>query len=113
MARSLWSGAVSFGLVTIPIEVHKAVREERMKFFFLRRRDQSRIKYQKIAERDGKPVEWNELVRGYEYAKGQFITLTKQDFESAALERDRTITILDFVPGKEIDDRFFEKPYYL
>jgi DNA end-binding protein Ku len=113
MARALWSGAVSFGLVTIPIDVHTAVRETRFKFHLLRRTDKSRIKYQKVAERDGRPVDWDELVKGYEYSKGHFIVLTKEDFESAALQKDRTITILDFVPGPEIDDRFFEKPYYL
>jgi DNA end-binding protein Ku len=113
MARALWSGAVSFGLVTVPIEVHTAVRERGLKFHLLRRADQSRIKYQKIAERDGKPVDWDDLVKGYEYAKGNFIVLTPEDFASAALQKDRTITILDFVPGDEVDDRFFEKPYYL
>jgi DNA end-binding protein Ku len=99
MARALWSGAVSFGLVTIPIEVHTAVREPKLKFHLLRRSDHSRIKYQKVAERDGRPVDWEDLVKGFEYTKGHFMVLTKDDFETAALEKDRTITILDFVPG--------------
>jgi DNA end-binding protein Ku len=113
MPRALWSGAVSFGLVTIPIEVHTAVRENRLKFHLLRRTDQSRIKYQKVAERDGRAVEWDDLVKGFEYTKGHFIVLTKEDFESAALQKDRTITIMDFVEGTQVDDRFFDKPYYL
>jgi DNA end-binding protein Ku len=113
MARALWSGALSFGLVTIPVEVHTAVRERALKFHLLRKSDRSRIKYQKIAERDGEPVEWDQLVKGFEYEKGSFIVLTPEDFASAALQKDRTITILDFVEGDEIDDRYFDKPYYL
>jgi DNA end-binding protein Ku len=104
---------MSFGLVTIPVEVHTAVRDRGLKFHLLRKADHSRIKYQKIAERDGTPVEWQNLVKGYEYSKGHFIVLTPEDFASAALERDRTITIMDFVSAADVDDRYFEKPYYL
>lgn len=113
MAKSLWTGSLSFGLVSIPVEVHTAVRERGLRFHLLRKSDRSRIKYQKVAERDGEPVEWNDLVKGFEYEKGQFIVLTQEDFASAALQKDRTITILDFVEAQEIDDRFFDKPYYL
>lgn len=113
MARALWTGALSFGLVTIPVQVHTAVRERGLKFHLLRKSDQSRIKYQKVAERDGEPVDWNQLVKGFEYEKGRFIVLTPEDFATAAVKKDRTITILDFVQGDEIDDRYFDKPYYL
>lgn len=113
MARALWTGSLSFGLVNVPIEVHTAVRDKGPRFRLLRRKDRSPIKFQRIAERDGEVVEWEDIVKGYEYAKGHFIVLTQEDFERAALKKDRVIDILDFVESSAIDDRFFEKPYYL
>jgi len=113
MARPLWKGTLGFGLVSIPIEIHTAVRETGPHFHFLREKDLSRIKFQKVAERDRKPVEGDELVKGYEYSKGQFVVLTKEDFQKAAVKRNSAIELLDFVPGEEIDDRYFDKPYYL
>jgi DNA end-binding protein Ku len=111
--RALWKGTISFGLVTIPVEVHTAVRESRPRFRLLRARDRSPIRYQRVAEKDDTLVEWDDLVKGYEYAKGRFVVLTKEDFEHAAVEKNRRIDILDFVRAGEIDDRFFDKPYYL
>lgn len=113
MARSIWTGSLGFGLVTIPVEVHSAVRDPGPEFHLLRERDRSRIRYRRIAEKDEQPVEWDDLVRGYEYRKGHWIVMTKADFEAAALERTRRIDILDFVRAAEIDDRYFDKPYYL
>jgi DNA end-binding protein Ku len=113
MARPLWKGAISFGLVSIPIEVHTAVRDRELRFHLLTAHGRSRVKYQRVAEKTGKPVDWNDLVRGYEYEKGRFVVLTKEDFEAAALEKTRTIDILDFVDATQIDDRFFDKPYYV
>ena len=113
MARALWKGALSFGLVSIPIELHTAVRDSRPRFRMLHARDQSPIRFQRVCERDGKPVAWEDLVKGYEYEKGRFVVLTKADFQTAALEKSRTVDILDFVKAEEIDDRFFETPYYL
>ena len=113
MARPLWKGAITFGLVSIPIEVHTAVREKKLHFNLLTARDKSRVKYQKVSEKTGKPVEWDDLVRGYEYEKGRYVVLTPQDFEAAALEKTKTVDILDFVKAAEIDDRYFDKPYYL
>lgn len=113
MARPLWKGSLGFGLVTIPVEMYKAVRDLGPHFHFLRRSDRSRIGYQKIAKEDGEPVSKDELVKGYEYEKGRYIILTDRDFESAAVERDSRIDLLDFVDGAEVDDRFFNTPYYL
>jgi DNA end-binding protein Ku len=113
MARALWSGTLSFGLVSIPIEIHTAVRDKGPRFRLLRKKDRSRIHFQRIAERDGEVVEWEQIVKGYEYARGQFIVLTPEDFEKAAVKKDRVIDIRDFVPGDQVDDRFYEKPYYL
>jgi DNA end-binding protein Ku len=113
MARAIWKGSLAFGLVNVPIELHTAVRDSRPRFRMLHRQDESPIENQRVCRRDGKPVAWEDLVKGYEYAKGQFVVLTKDDFETAALEKSRTIEILEFVDGDAIDDRFFEQPYYL
>jgi DNA end-binding protein Ku len=113
MARAIWKGSLAFGLVNVPIELHTAVRDSRPRFRLLLRQDQSPIEYQRVCRRDGKPVAWEDLVKGYEYAKGQFVVLTKDDFETAALEKSSTVEILEFVDGEAIDDRFFEQPYYL
>src|SRR5262249_2315919 len=113
MPRAIWKGSLAFGLVNVPIELHTAVRDSRPRFRLLCRQDESPVEYQRICRRDGKPVAWEDIVKGYEYGKGQFVTLTKDDFETAALEKSRTVEILEFVNGEEIDDRYFEQPYYL
>jgi DNA end-binding protein Ku len=113
MARALWKGSISFGLVNIPIELHTAVRDHRPRFRMLHAKDKSPVKFQRVCARDGRPVAWEDLVKGYEYAKGRFVVLTKEDFQEAAVEKTRTVDIIDFVKSDEIDDRFFETPYYL
>jgi DNA end-binding protein Ku len=113
MARALWKGSISFGLVNIPIELHTAVRDHRPRFRMLHARDRSPVRFQRVCIKDGHPVAWEDLVKGYEYAKGRFVVLTKEDFQAAALEKTRTVDIIDFVKSEEIDDRYFETPYYL
>jgi DNA end-binding protein Ku len=113
MARALWKGSISFGLVNIPIELHTAVRDHRPKFRMLHAKDKSPVKFERVCVRDGKPVAWEDLAKGFEYQKGHFVVMTKEDFRTAALEKTRTIDIVDFVKAEEIDDRFFETPYYL
>ena len=113
MARALWKGAIAFGLVNIPVELHTDVRDNRPRFRMLHADDKSPIKFERVCAREGKPVAWDDLVKGYEYEKGRFVVLTKEDFQAAALEKSRTVDILDFVKAEEIDDRFFETPYYV
>lgn len=113
MPRAIWKGALAFGLVNVPIELHTAVRDARPRFRMLHAKDKSPVHFQRVCERDGKPVAWEDLVKGYEFAKGQFVVLTKDDFQTAALEKSKTIEILEFVEADVIDDRFFEQPYYL
>ena len=113
MPRSLWKGSLSFGLVSIPIELHTAVRENRPRFRMLHAHDKSPIRFERVCQREGEPVAWEDLVKGYEYEKGRFVVLTKEDFKTAALEKSRAIDILDFVPAAQIDDRYFETSYYL
>lgn len=113
MARPLWKGTLGFGLVSIPIEVHTAVRDTGPHFHFLREKDLSRVRFLKVAEKDHRPVAKNELVKGYEYEKGRYVILTKEDFDKAAVKRNSAIELLDFVPAGQVDDRYFDKPYYL
>jgi len=113
MPRAIWTGSLSFGLVNIPIEVHTAVRDHRPHFRMLHAKDRSPINFERICQKDGKPVAWSDIVKGYEYEKGRFVVLDKEDFEAAALEKTRRIDVLDFVEADAIDDRYFDKPYYL
>ena len=109
----MWKGSIAFGLVNIPIELYSAVRDHRPKFRLLHAKDESPIQYEKVCATEGKAVAWEDLVKGYEYEKGQFVVLTKEDFKTAAVEKTKTIDILDFVDPKEVDERYFETPYYL
>ena len=113
MARALWKGSITFGLVNIPIELHTAVRDHRPHFRMLHAKDKSPVRFERVCVRDGHPVAWEDLVKGYEYEKGHFVVMTKEDFQAAAVEKTRTVDIIDFVKGEEVDDRFFETPYYL
>src|SRR6266566_4357958 len=113
MARALWKGSISFGLVNIPIELHTAVRNHRPKFRMLHAKDKSPVRFERVCVRDGTPVAWEDLVKGFEYQKGRFVVMAKEDFQAAAVEKTRTVDIIDFVKADEIDDRFFETPYYL
>jgi DNA end-binding protein Ku len=113
MARALWKGSLAFGLVNIPVELHTAVRDHRPRFRMLHAKDKSPIQFTRVCAREGKPVAWEDLVKGFEYSKGHFVVLTREDFEAAAVEKTRTVDILDFVEAEDIDDRFFETPYYL
>jgi DNA end-binding protein Ku len=113
VARALWKGSISFGLVNIPIELHTAVRDTRPHFRMLHAKDKSPVRFERVCIRDGHPVAWDDLVKGYEYEKGHFVVLTKEDFKAAAVEKTRTVDIIDFVKAEEIDDRYFETPYYL
>jgi DNA end-binding protein Ku len=112
-ARALWSGVMSFGLVNIPVKLQTASRDERPHFHLLHAKDESPIRYERICERERKPVPWSEIVKGYEVKKGEHAVLTPEDFKHAALNRSETIDILAFVEGNEIDPRYFETPYYL
>jgi DNA end-binding protein Ku len=113
MARAMWKGSIAFGLVNIPVELYSATRDHRPKFRLLHAKDEEPVRYERVCQKEGKPVGWDELVKGYEYSKGNFVVLTKDDFKTAALEKTKTIDIIDFVDPKEIDERYFETPYYL
>ena len=86
MARALWKGSIAFGLVNIPVELHTAVRDSRPRFRMLHAEDKSPVRFERVCAREGKPVAWEDLVKGYEYEKGRFVVLTREDFRTAALE---------------------------
>ena len=114
MPRSIWKGAITFGLVNIPVEVHSAVSSsDRISFRLLHKKDNSTIKYERVCAKEEKAVPWDEIVKGYEYSKGKFVILEEEDFRAAAIESTKTIDIQDFVKSDEIDPRYFESPYYL
>jgi DNA end-binding protein Ku len=113
MARAIWNGAISFGLVTIPVQLVSAVRSQRPRFHLLHAKDESPVHYQRVCQRESKPVPWTDIVKGYEYEKGEYVVLDKDDFKKAALEKSDTIDILSFVEAGEIDSRYFDTPYYL
>ena len=112
--RSMWNGTISFGLVTIPVALYPATRREELSFRLLRKSDHSPVNYKRVAEADGKEVPWSEIVKGYEYEKGEFVVLKEEDFKRVDLEAAaQTIDIIDFVPLEEINPMYFQKPYYL
>jgi DNA end-binding protein Ku len=113
MARAIWKGSISFGLVNIPIALYPATRREELRFRLLRKTDLSPVNYKRVAEKDGKEVPWDQIVKGYEYEKGKYVVLKDEDFERVDLEATQTVDIQDFVNQEEIDPMFFYKPYYL
>src|SRR3989440_7473674 len=113
MARAIWKGSISFGLVNIPIGLYPATRKEELRFRLLRKTDLSPVNYKRVAEKDGKEVPWDQIVKGYEYEKGKYVVLKEEDFERVDLEATQTVDIQDFVDLDEIDPIFFYRPYYL
>lgn len=111
--RAIWKGSISFGLVNIPIGLYPASRREELSFRQLRKSDLSPINYKRVAEVDQKEVPWEDIVKGYEYEKGQFVVVTDEDFKRANVEATQTVDISDFVSLDEIDPMYFDKPYYL
>jgi DNA end-binding protein Ku len=113
MARAIWKGSISFGLVNIPIVLYPATKWEELKFRLLRKTDLSPVNYKRVAEKDGKEVPWDQIVKGYEYEKGKYVVLQDEDFQRVDIEATQTVDIQDFVELDEIDPIFFYKPYYL
>lgn len=111
--RPLWKGSLSFGLVNIPIRIYSATSERELKFVMLHKKDNSRIHYARICEQEGIEVPWKEIVKGYEYQKGDFVILDEEDFDMVNRTREDTIEIDAFINDKEIDSIYFEKPYFI
>ncbi|HEU6447234.1 MAG TPA: Ku protein [Verrucomicrobiae bacterium] len=111
--RAIWKGAISFGLVTIPISLFAATRREELKFRLLRSNDLSPVNYKRVAESDGKEVPWDQIVKGYEYEKGRFVVIKDEDFQRVDIEATQTVDIMNFVNQDEINPLLFYKPYYM
>ena len=114
MARAIWKGAISFGLVTIPVGLYSAVESRgELHFRQLHARDESLIDYKRFCVEEDVEVPWKEIVKGYEHRKGEFVVLTDEDFAKARVPATQTFEIRDFVPRSDIDGRYFEHPYFL
>ena len=113
MPRSIWSGTISFGLVSIPVRMVGAVSEHALHFNLLHRKDSSPIGYEKVCKQEGKRVPDDEIVKAYEIKKGEFVEVDDEDFEAARAEGYHTFDISDFVEVDEIDPIYFEQSYYL
>ncbi|HEX4012515.1 MAG TPA: Ku protein [Candidatus Cybelea sp.] len=113
MAHAIWSGAINFGLVTIPVKLFTAVKTDDLSFNMLHKKDEGRIKYERVCSVDGKPVPWDEIVKGYEYEKGEYVLLTDEDFAKVNPEATQSVDIVEFVELDRINPMFFDKPYYL
>jgi DNA end-binding protein Ku len=104
--RALWKGAISFGLVTIPVSLYPATKPEELKFRLLRKSDQSPVNYKRVAEADGKEVPWDQIVKGYEYEKGKLFIIKDADFALVDVEATQTVNIINFVSVEEVDPSF-------
>jgi DNA end-binding protein Ku len=111
--RPIWKGAISFGLVNIPISLFPALHREELKFRLLRGSDLSPVNYKRVAEADGKEVPWDQIVKGYEYEIGQFVVLKDEDFARVDIEATQTVDIINFVELGQVDPLLFNKPYYM
>jgi DNA end-binding protein Ku len=113
MARAIWSGSISFGLLNVPIKLYSAVSRKNVSFRELRASDSSRIRHKRVAEADGEEVPYEEIVKGYELAPEQYVVLTKEELEEMNPKKTRAIEIEAFVDLDEIDPIYFDHPYYL
>jgi len=111
--RAMWSGSINFGLVNIPVKLYTALKPDRLHFNYLRKEDLCPIGYKKVCRRTGEEVPKEDIVRGYQYQKGDYVVLDEEDFKKAEIEQTYSITIEDFIDEKEIDISLGEKPYYL
>ena len=111
--RALWKGAISFGLIYVPVELYSASRENSLPLHILDSRDFAPVGYQRINKKTGKEVDWSHIVKGYEYKKGDFVALADADFKHANVKASETIEIDTFCDVAQIPAMYYEKPYYL
>ncbi|OLC34158.1 MAG: Ku protein, partial [Acidobacteria bacterium 13_1_40CM_56_16] len=111
--RAIWKGNISFALVSIPISVFSATRKNELSFHYLHKNDMSPVSNKRFCDQEDVEVPWEEITRGYEYEKGQYVEITDEDLDKADIELTKTIQIVEFVHEEEIDPLFFDKPYYL
>lgn len=113
MPRSMWTGAISFGLVNVPVKLFPATSHKEVHFHMLHKKDGSRIKQQRVCAQEGTEVPWEEISKGYEVSPGRYVMLDKEEISALNPKADKSITIEDFVDQEEIDPIFYESAYYL
>src|SRR3954447_24394642 len=113
MARSMWKGAISFGLVHIPVEMYPAVSDKGLDLTMLDRRDFSPVGFKRYNKGNQKDVPWDEIVKGYEYTSGEYVVLSEEDLRRANPEATQTIDIAAFVDAEQVPLLYYDQPYYL
>jgi DNA end-binding protein Ku len=113
MARAIWKGTISFGLVNVPVELYPATQSHTLSFSMLDKRDFGPVGYKRYNKTTGAEVPWNDIVKGYEYEKGQFVVMSEEDFRRANVQQARSVEISTFVDAQSIPPQYFETPYYL
>lgn len=113
MARAVWSGSISFGLVNVPVKAYTAVRDHEVRFHQLQKRTGARIRYEKVSEKTGKEVDTDDIEMGYEVKPGRYVTFERKELDELKPSSTRTIDISDFVPLAEIDPIYYERTYWL
>jgi DNA end-binding protein Ku len=113
MARAIWTGSISFGLLNVPVKLYSAVSSRAIRFRELRESDGSRIRHKRVAEEDGKEVAYEEIVKGYEISPDQYVVMTRDELEALDPKKTKAIEIEDFVDLDEIDPIYFNQPYYI
>ena len=113
MARPIWNGTISFGLLNVPVQLYSGERTVDLHFRMLDSRDNSPVRYERVNSETGEEVPWKEIVKGFEYSKGSYVVIDEEDIRKAAPEATESVEIEAFVERDEIDPMYFEKPYYL
>ncbi len=111
--RPIWTGAIGFGLVNIPVKLYSATESSTLDLDMLDKKDHSNIRFMRVNEKTGKEVEWENIVKGYKLPNDEYVVLTDKDFEAASAKKTKTIEITDFVKEEEIESVYYESPYYL
>lgn len=111
--RAIWTGTISFGLVSIPVRLYTATESHDVHFHLLHKKDGVRLKNVRWCPKDEKQVPWDEVVRGFEYAKGKYVPISEEDLEHLPIKTVHTVEISDFVKIEEVDPIYYDKPYYL
>src|SRR5918999_5451937 len=111
--RPLWKGAITFGLISIPVRLYSAVSEKSLKFHLLHEEDGGRIKYQRVCAKCGKEVTWDDIVKGYEYSKDHYVTFEEDELSALDVDSIKAVDVEAFVPLDQIDPVYFNKTYFL
>lgn len=113
MARALWSGSISFGLLNIPVQLMPGERRTDLRFHLMDARNKARVRYERINAETGEEVPWQDIIKAYEYRKGDYVVLEKEDLKAAAPESSQSVNIESFIPTDAVPIEYYERPYYL